>query len=126
MLNTIYTSHDPRPQASISHQARGKTRDTMKRRLLHLLLHSVVVGLALATPPALPGQTLQELKEMVDELQKRIRILEEKEEKDALDTAKSREKSAAAPVISAGAGGFSLRSGDTNFVLKIRGYLQTD
>src|SRR5688572_6416935 len=98
----------------------------MKRKLLHLLLHSVVVGLALATPPALPGQTLQELKEMVDELQKRIRILEEKEEKDALDTAKSREKSAAAPVISAGAGGFSLRSGDTNFVLKIRGYLQTD
>jgi phosphate-selective porin OprO/OprP len=36
------------------------------------------------------------------------------------------EKAKTAPIISAGAGGFSLRTGQTNFFLRLRGYVQAD
>lgn len=60
---------------------------------------------------------------MIEELQQKVRVLERKEE---LELERKQEKSAAAPLVTAGASGFSLRSGDTNFLLKVRGYLQAD
>src|SRR5204862_8365892 len=43
-----------------------------------------------------------------------------------LQNESSAEKAKATPIISAGASGFSFRSADSNFVLRVRGYLQAD
>jgi len=69
------------------------------------------------------AQSIEELRTSVDELNQKIRILERKSE---IEKEASAEKSKTAPSISAGPGGFSFRSADTNFVLKLRGYLQAD
>lgn len=64
-----------------------------------------------------------DLKSKVQELEQQLKTLQRQIE---LQNEASAEKAKAAPVISAGASGFSFRSADTNFVLKLRGYLQAD
>lgn len=59
----------------------------------------------------------------VAELEQNVRILERRNE---LAEEKSKEVAKSAPVLTAGPGGFQLRSSDTNFVLKLRGYIQAD
>lgn len=66
---------------------------------------------------------IQSLKRQIEQLDQQVRILERKAE---LDKDVATEKAKSSAVVSAGAGGFSIRSADTNFVLKIRGYLQAD
>ena len=63
------------------------------------------------------------LKQQIEQLDQKVRILERKGE---LDKEASTEKAKTAASVSAGAGGFSIRSADTNFVLKLRGGFQTD
>jgi phosphate-selective porin OprO/OprP len=52
-----------------------------------------------------------------------VRILERKQE---LEKEAATEKARATPAVSLGAQGFSARSADSNFVFKVRGYVQAD
>lgn len=67
--------------------------------------------------------TIQALKRQIEELDQKVKILERHRELDQ-DTATEKAKSAV--TVSAGASGFSINSADTNFVMKIRGYIQAD
>lgn len=82
-----------------------------------------------ATLTALPSQSedssqaIQALRRQIEELDQKVKMLERKRELDQ-DTAVEKAKSAV--TVSAGTGGFSLSSADTNFVLKVHGYIQAD
>ena len=68
------------------------------------------------------GQT-DDLRSRVQALEQDLKILQRQIE---LQNQASTGHAKDTPVLSAGASGFSLRSADTNFVLKLRGYLQAD
>ena len=74
------------------------------------------LGTLCATHPATAqeSETIRELKTQVQELDQKLRVVERRLE---LERDAAAEKSKSAASISAGAGGFSFRSGDTNFVL---------
>jgi phosphate-selective porin OprO and OprP len=59
----------------------------------------------------------------IEELEQRLAIAERKDE---IDREGATEKAKTAVSVSAGASGFQIRSADTNFVLKVRGYVQAD
>ena len=59
----------------------------------------------------------------MDDLEQQLRVLKRQLE---LDKEASTEKSKTTPVVSMGAGGLTIRSADTNFVMRIRGYIQAD
>src|SRR5687767_4721755 len=69
------------------------------------------------------ADTIKTLKQQIEALDQKVRVLERKSE---LDKEASVEKAKTASSASVGAGGFTLRSADTNFVLKLRGLLQVD
>ena len=66
---------------------------------------------------------IKSLKQQIEQLDQKVRILERNRE---LESEAAVEQGKTAPRISAGENGFSLSSADTNFVLKVRGYLQAD
>ena len=68
-------------------------------------------------------ETVKDLRKPIEELDQKVRISEHKTE---LEKDASTELARRATAVSAGTGGFSIRSADTNFVLKFRGYLQAD
>lgn len=78
---------------------------------------------------ALPATEAQEpeaeptVEERLDELEQKIRILDRKAE---LEKEQVTEKAKTAGQATAGKDGFSLKSADGNFVLKLRGYVQLD
>jgi len=78
-------------------------------------------------PAAPEGEEAQEpektLEEKVEELDQKIRILERKDE---LDKEQAAEKAKTATNVTSGRDGFSLRSADGAYQLKIRGYVQLD
>lgn len=89
-------------------------------------------GLTLSTVSALGilaplgtghAQSVEDLKRQVEELDQKIRVLERKQE---LDKEESATKARSATTVSLGASGFQVRSADTNFVFKVRGYVQAD
>jgi len=63
------------------------------------------------------------LLQRIEELEQKVRVLDRKRE---LDGEATTEKAKTTPVVSLGAGGFTVRTADTNFVLRIRGYIQAD
>src|SRR5262245_24392986 len=69
------------------------------------------------------GETIRALRKQVEELDQKMRILERKDE---LEKEVVAAKARSATPVSAGATGFALRSADTNFVLRLRGYVQAD
>lgn len=69
------------------------------------------------------AENLESLRQQLEALDQKVRILERQRE---LETEASAEKAKTAAVVSIGAGGFQVRSADTNFLLKIRGYVQAD
>jgi len=82
------------------------------------------VGIALPATSGQDANTSNEaLLKRVEELEQQIKVLGRKGE--IADEA-SAERAKTAVSVSAGASGFQIRSADTNFVLKIRGYLQAD
>lgn len=99
-----------------------RTKSTKLPRYLGLS----VLGLGLATPNLL-GQNAnvssEALLKRIEELEQQVKILSRKDEI-AEEAAVVKAKSAV--TVSAGASGFQIRSADTNFVLKVRGYLQAD
>ncbi|MBI5384386.1 MAG: porin [Verrucomicrobia bacterium] len=59
----------------------------------------------------------------VEQLDQKVRILERQRE---LDLESAAEKAKQTPRVSLGANGFSVTSADSNFVFKVRGYVQAD
>src|SRR5688500_6696848 len=77
--------------------------------------------------PAIFGQdnntSNEALLKRIEELEQQIKVVNRRDE---LSEEAATEKAKSAVSVSAGAGGFQIRSADTNFLLKIRGYLQAD
>lgn len=68
-------------------------------------------------------ETIVRLIKRIDELDLKVRILERNRE---LESEAADARSTVAASVTAGSNGFTIRSADTNFVLKLRGYLQAD
>ncbi len=66
---------------------------------------------------------LSRLKQQLQELDQKVRILERNKE---LETKAAEAKSKTQPTVVLGGGGLQVTSGDTNFTLKLRGYIQAD
>ena len=81
----------------------------------------VGVGNLLAQTPGQPD--VNELLRRIEELEQKVKIQDRKTE---LDKEVAVEKAKAAASVSIGAGGFQVRSADSNFVMRIRGGLQAD
>jgi phosphate-selective porin OprO/OprP len=92
----------------------------------NLILVGTLFGLQI---PALPvnAQDQEEIQrnliKKVEELEQKLRVLERKDE---LEQEANVEKSKTASKFSIGAGGLNVQSADTNFALKVRGYVQAD
>jgi phosphate-selective porin OprO/OprP len=69
------------------------------------------------------SETIESLKEQIQQLDQKVRILERNRELDQ-ETADTKAKSATK--LSLGASGFAVTSADSNFVFKVRGYVQAD
>src|SRR5688572_969351 len=85
-----------------------------------------VLGLGVSSPLVTAQNaniSNEALLKRIEELEQRLAIAERKDE---IDREGAAEKAKTAVSVSAGASGFQIRSADTNFVLKIRGYLQAD
>lgn len=91
----------------------------------------LVVLPALAVAPTLiqpavaqaPGGDTQKLLQRIDELEQKMKILERNRE---LDKEAEHNAAQTATSVSEGTSGFTVRSADTNFVIKVRGYVQAD
>lgn len=101
-------------------------------KIEHMNIHRniaviAVLGLQLSAASLLaqnPGQPdINELLRRIEELEQKVKIQDRKTE---LDKEVAVEKAKTAAAVSIGAGGFQVRSADTNFVLKVRGYAQVD
>lgn len=94
-------------------------------RLRAIAIASVVGLTALGTHAQGQDQTelIKQLLQRVEELEQKVKIQDRKTEIDKEDAAA---KAKTTPVVSLGASGFSVRSADTNFVIKLRGYVQAD
>jgi phosphate-selective porin OprO/OprP len=95
---------------------------------LKQLILAGLLGAQLALPAvAAEDSELQALKQQIQDLDQKVRILERKRELDQeTSTEKAKTAAATTPVITAGANGFSFRSADTNFVLTLHGLVQAD
>ena len=94
----------------------------MRKHLRQAAVASAVLGVTAHLPLA-STQAADGLPARVKELEQQLKILKRQLELDG-ETAAEKAKSSA--VVNAGSSGFSLRSADTNFVLKLRGYIQAD
>jgi phosphate-selective porin OprO/OprP len=88
--------------------------------LLAGLVGAQIVQTSIAADDA---DAIEALKQQIQLLDQKVRVLERKREIDQ-DAADAKAKTATS--VSAGANGFTIRSADTNFVLKVRGYVQAD
>ncbi|HVY70576.1 MAG TPA: porin [Verrucomicrobiae bacterium] len=93
-----------------------------------LLVTTAILGLPLTVFPvrALAQSSPvsnEALLKRIDELEQKIKVLERKQE---LSDEAAGERAKAAPLVSAGSGGFVIQSADTNFVLKVRAHVQAD
>ncbi|HTD85432.1 MAG TPA: porin, partial [Candidatus Binatia bacterium] len=95
----------------------------MRNQLRRAAVASAIgtLGLVAFVSPALAQS--DDLKSKVQDLEQQLKILQRQVE---LQNEASAEKAKTTPVISAGASGFSFRSADSNFMLRVRGYLQAD
>lgn len=84
----------------------------------------IAIGLgALVAFPAQAQQPPQDVKTRIEQLEEELRVLKQQVETDKKAT---EQRLKAAPVVSAGSDGLTFRSADTNFVLKLHGYVQAD
>src|SRR5687767_88995 len=89
----------------------------MRNQLLRLAVLSLTALVSSASAQS------DDLKSKVQDLENQLKSLQRQiEAQQAVTT----EKAKSTPVLSAGASGFSFRSADSNFVLRLRGYLQAD
>jgi phosphate-selective porin OprO/OprP len=78
---------------------------------------------AAATAPAEGTETAKTPEERIEELDQKLRVLERRDEVEAEQAA---EKAKSAASVTAGRDGFSIRSADSAFQLRLRGYVQLD
>ena len=90
--------------------------------LLNLAVMSMT-GLFLPTFAADDAARIQDLERRLEELDQKYRVLERRLE---IEQEVATEKTKTTPSMSIGAQGFTYRSADTNFVLRIRGLIQAD
>ncbi|MCU0771502.1 MAG: OprO/OprP family phosphate-selective porin [Verrucomicrobia bacterium] len=93
----------------------------LDRWLLTGILGSQIISAA--SLAAEDADTIDALKRQIQDLDQKVRVLERKQE---LERETATEKAKSAPSVSLGANGFSVRSADSNFVFKVRGYIQGD
>lgn len=93
----------------------------MNPKIKAILLTGVVA--AQQTGHGQSSDTLEGLRQQIQTLDQKIRVLERKQEIDQEDAAA---RARTAPSYSVGASGFSWRSADTNFVFRLRGNVQAD
>ena len=84
---------------------------------------TLLVGMTMLAFGADPEERLLDLEKRYEALEQKYKILERKAE---LQEEAAAEKAKTATSVSAGASGFTIRSADTNFVLRLRGYAQAD
>ncbi len=86
-----------------------------------------MLGVGVASPAILAqdatSNSTESFLKRIEELEQQVKVLGRKGE---IAEEAAAEKAKTAVSVSAGASGFQIRSADTNFVLKIRGYLQAD
>src|SRR5206468_1374112 len=93
---------------------------------LETLMKNIAIPLCLgllALPAIAQEQAPQSVDDKIQELDQKIRVLDRKIE---IDKEAADEKAKAAGQATAGKDGFSLRSADGNYVLRLRGYVQFD
>lgn len=69
------------------------------------------------------AETINLLRQQIEQLDQKLRVLERKSE---LEREAGAEKAKTQPAVSIGASGIQVRSADSNFVFGIRGYVQAD
>ena len=85
---------------------------------------AVIVGIATPTIRADDStEVIRQLKQQIEALDQKVRVLERNRE---IDLEVARDATLTATSVSEGTSGFAVRSADTNFVLKVRGYVQAD
>jgi phosphate-selective porin OprO/OprP len=97
-----------------------KKQMKLNQSVVMAALMSAATGYGLAEDQ---NDEINQLKQQIQELDQKVRILERKKE---LDDEAAAAKGNSTPLISAGSGGVIVSSPDTNFVLKLRGYVQAD
>jgi phosphate-selective porin OprO/OprP len=95
---------------------------------MKLLRMSVILAVLLASGASGPvraddAAVISQLKEQIEQLDQKVKILERKRE---LEQESAAEKPKTTPSVSIGPSGFLARSADSNFVLRVRGYVQAD
>jgi phosphate-selective porin OprO/OprP len=95
----------------------------MKSKVWKTLVVGAVLVVSLRSEAADTAEEIKLLKEQIQQLDQRLKILDRKNELE-IEAAEAKKKET--PQITAGTKGFSLSSADTNFVLKLRGYIQAD
>ena len=95
---------------------------------MKLIRMSVLLAVLVASGAGRPVRAeddteIIQLKEQIEQLDQKVKVLERKRE---LEQENAFEKSRGGPRVSLGANGLSVTSADSNFVFKIRGYVQFD
>ena len=100
---------------------------TYRKRIRQIATAAAVIGAQLpffqAMGQEVSKEEVQTLIRKVQDLEQKVKILERNRE---LDRDAAIDKTATEPVVSLGAKGLLVRSGDTNFVMNVHGYAQTD
>src|SRR5437764_282272 len=97
----------------------------MKIQSLAVTAFIITIGVTgpVISRAAEPNDEINLLKKQIQELDQKVRVLERNRE---LETEAAETKKLEAPKLTAGQDGFSFSSADTNFALKLRGYVQAD
>src|ERR1035441_10690259 len=88
-----------------------------------LFLASVGVIAAQTTGPDVQGQKIEKLEQRVEELDQKLRVVERNKELKDEATAESARSAAS---VTADTGGFTIKSNDGNFLIKIGADLQSE
>jgi len=86
-------------------------------------LRKIAVGLLAAVVAVTAHAQETNIEQRLDELEQEIRILKRQRQ---LEQEQAEQKAKEAPIVKAGADGFSLQSADGNFVLKLKAQIQAD
>src|SRR5216683_2933474 len=101
----------------------GTGSEIIKSGLRALVVLTILIGGEHYARAAENSDEIRQLKQQVEELDRKLRNLEEKREQ---DTQATEEKQKTTPRVTAGPEGLSFSSADTNFVLRVGAHVQAD
>lgn len=100
--------------------SRAQQRGTMTNRY-------IAVGVLVAALAATAHGQQTSVDQRLEQLEQEIRLLKQQRELDREEAQqKALEKAKNTPILQAGENGFAFKSADSNFVLRVRGYVQAD